>query len=709
MADASPQPLLNDFEPASYEAWRAAAEALLKGAPFERRMLTPTVEGVTLQPIYRAEDAPAPAPLPGFEDRRRGAGAEGYAQEPWVVSQEIPEGLPSDFNAALRADLMRGQTGVNILLDVASQEGKDPDSALPGEVGACGLSVGHLNDLREAFAGIVPEAVPFHLQAGASALPLAALFLAWVDGAASNCERLSVAFNCDPLAYLLSAGHLPVSANAAFDEMAALVDTCQARGEGLSAIGVSALPIANGGGSAVEEVAYALAAGTQYLRELQARGAEIDTAASGMVFSFALGPMFFMEVAKLRAARQLWHRIVTALGGSEAASGMRIHARTTLWNKTATDPYVNMLRTATEALSGVVGGVQSMHVGCFDEVVRVPDTFSRRMARNTQVILAEECELTAVTDPAGGSWFIESLTEELAKQAWTYFQEIEKAGGALEAIKAGSIQERVAGVRDKRQQLVNSRRQSLVGTNVYANLDEQPLPPRVPDYGAIQAKRAKELEQLRSTNGEANDLKILEALQNLVNLKGTDRTAALLEAARAGATLGELSRALRVGEQPLKATAIPSVRGSAPYEELRRASARYTAEQGHPPKLALACVNVLKRHKPRMDFTVAFFAAGGFVPEPLEANLPAEEAAAAVAASGMKVVVICGADADYPEYVPAFCRALKAKAPEATAILAGDPGEHASAFAEAGLDDHISIKSPNYAVNRKYLEKVGVL
>lgn len=708
MTEPSAPNLLKDFEPASYEAWRAAAEALLKGAPFEKKMLTPTVEGITLQPIYRAEDAPPAADLPGLGNRRRGNTVEGYAGQSWAISQEIPEGLPSEFNAALHADLMRGQTGVNLLLDVATQEGKDPDQAMPGEVGACGLSISHVDDLRAALAGVVPEAVPFHLQAAGSALPIAAIFLAWAERADANLAQLKVAFNCDPLGALALSGRLPVSLSSAYDEMAALTQTCQASGPGLRAVGVSALPVSSAGGSAVEELAFALAVGTEYLRELGQRGIGIE-AAGQFVFTFGLGSMFFMEVAKLRAARQLWHKIVMAFGGDEAVAGMRIHGRTNLWNKTVTDPYVNMLRTSTEALSGVVGGIQSMHVGCFDEVARVPDTFSRRIARNTQVILAEECELTAVVDPAGGSWFIESLTTELADKAWAYFQEIEKAGGASAVLRDGSFQARVAGVREARQKQINTRRQSLVGTNVYANLEETPLPSRLPDYTAIQQQRAAELGQLRTSNGEANDLKVLEHLQNILNLQGASRTEALLQAAKAGATLGELSRSLRAGQTPEGVTALPSARGSQPYEAMRRAAERYTQWNGHAPKLGLARIGKLKRHKPRMDFTTAFFAVGGFEPAPLEAELAPEAAAEAAVASGAQVFVICGTDDDYPEYVPAFCRALKAKAPEVSIILAGAPGEHEAAYQEAGLDDHISIKSPNYAVNQTYLQKLGAL
>ncbi|MEM8549823.1 MAG: acyl-CoA mutase large subunit family protein, partial [Verrucomicrobiota bacterium] len=435
--------LLETFAPVDYDAWKAAAEALLKGAPFDKKMLTPTPEGITLQPIYRQEDMKGLGHLesfPGEFNFARATKDEGYLNEPWKIAQELPYGDPEEFNSIALEDLMRGQDALNIILDMATQDGRDPAESKVGEVAACGLSLACLDDLKTAFKHVLPEAIQISFQSGVAGLPLAALLIAWAKAESKDAAVLNGGINLDPLAVLARSGRLSLSLEAALRDVATLAKACQDHAPGMTAAGISTMPYASAGASAVEELGCALASGVVYLKAMLEAGMEIDAAAKSIRFEFSLGANFFMEVAKLRAARILWAKVVQAFGGSREAARMRVHGRTGLWNKTVHDPYVNMLRTTTEALSGVIGGVESMHVGPFDEVSEVPTTFSRRIARNTQVILQEECELRGVIDPAGGSWFIENLTDEVAKAAWGIFQEIEQAGGMVAALESGMVQ-----------------------------------------------------------------------------------------------------------------------------------------------------------------------------------------------------------------------------------------------------------------------------
>ncbi len=705
----NPAPL---FPTSTYEEWKASAESLLKGAPFDKVMLSQTPEGITRQPIYFKEslDPQGPAAtVPGADGFLRGVRPDGYRLKSWEIAQELHYGEAVEFNQALLSDLSRGQNAVHVAPDLATLAGLDPDSAPAGHVSACGLSLSCLADMQRAFRGVLPDAVSFHFQSGAGGLAIESLFLAWLSGQSVDPGKIRGSLNFDPLAILAGAGGLPTSPEQCYDEMAALVSFNSLAMPGFSTVGVSALPYHCAGASSVQEIGVLLATGLTYLCALGERGIGIDEAAGQIRFTLSIGPDFFMEIAKLRAIRPLWARIVRELGGSEAASVLRAHARTGLYNKTRHDPYVNMLRTTTEALSGVIGGVDSLAVGTFDECLGLPDEFSRRIARNTQVILQEECELTAVIDPGGGAWFIESLTGEVSRKSWDFFREIEKQGGIAKSLETGFVQEQIAAVRKEAEQMLAQRRRSLVGTNQYPNLGETSPAVQVPDYEALRVKRARELAAHR-ISGEAHaDELILKALGQ-ISSAGKDVIPHLVQAVAAGATIGEITRAVRsqaAGSPVIKA--LPNTRLAKIYEDLRAASQSYRAAHGHGPKLYLANLGALRRHKPRTDFIRAFFETGGFeVINPTGTTDPAVIASQA-AASGAKLVVICGHDEDYPVQVPALIPALKQAVPGATVLLAGHPGDNEPVFKQAGLDDFIFVKSNNYQTNKRYLIALGVL
>lgn len=714
MENAVNEPLLGEFKPSSYDEWKDAAVELLKGAPFDKKMLTPTPEGITLQPIYRREDlgnAPASATLPGFDGYTRGARPDGYRAEPWEIAQELSYGEPAEFNQIALGDLYRGQNALNVTLDIATLKGLDPDAAKVGEVGACGLSIASLSDMKVAFKNIIPGAISIYFQSGCAGAPIMALFRAWLDSLPDvNISEIKGGFGVDPLGVLASAGTLPTSLDQLYDEMLCIAMSNVAEMPNFTAVGVSGLPYHCAGASATEELGAMLATGLAYMRALTGRGMDISDAARQIRFSIAIGSNFFMELSKIRAARQLWARIVKELGGDDGAQAMKLHARTGFNNKTRHDPYANMLRTATEALCGVVGGVESLCVGAFDETIRVPDEFSRRIARNTQVILQEECELTAVVDPAGGSWYIENLTDQVARKSWEVFQSIEKAGGVYQALQDKVIQQMVAKTAAQKVKLVGQRRLSLVGTNQYPNLEEKELDPRIPDYAVIQARRANELERHRMRADDETDEVIIKLLGEVQEAGGSDKLTKLVEAVSTGATLGEVSRALRsFAKPPICIEAMPNRRLAENYEELRAASVEYKEKHGHGPKIFLTNLEKLKRHKIRADFTRSFFETGGFEVLGSPGFTNADDAAKALQESGALLTVICGCDPDYEAMAADFMKAIKAKLPGVNIILAGDPGEHADAFKAAGMDDYIFIKSDNYATNRKYLERLDVL
>lgn len=707
------QTLLNEFPASTPEEWRTAAEKLLKGAPFDKVMTRQTPEGIRLEPIFRKEvleQLPASGTQPGFDGYLRGTSAAGYTEKAWEIAQELPYGTPSEFNAAARADLMRGQNALNVILDIATLKGLDPDSAKAGEVGACGLSLACLKDIQAAFEEIIPDAISFHIRTGCSGLSVGALFFAWLESKGVDLSTVKGSLGMDPIAVQAAAGLLPTSLGELLDEQAVLAAFCAKSAPGIKSVGVSTLPYHQAGGSSVEELGIALASGAAYLTELTERGLSVDDAAKQIRFSFAIGPNFFMEIAKLRAARVLWAQVVAGFGGSAEAQKITMHARTGLYNKTKKDPYVNMLRTTTEALSGVIGGVDSLCVGNFDEVTRLPDTFSRRISRNTQIILQEECELTAVVDPAGGSWAVEWLTNEISEKSWAFFQEIEKQGGVIPALENGFIFDSIAKTAKDVDNKLNQRRVSLVGTNVYPNLEEKPLDDTSIDYTAIRDQRAREIAAARMELDENADAAVMSALGKLLEVDRDALMPALVEAISAGATIGEVTKTIRASAEPAEAIRpLIATRLAAKYEAMRDASVKFAEKTGEFPKIFLCNLGPLRRHKLRADFIKGFFQSGGFeVISPKGFETP-EEAVKALTESGACITVVCATDDDYAEKFANYATAIKQALPDTRVLLAGFPGDKEDEYRAAGMDDFVFVKSNNYEVNRFHLQGLGVL
>lgn len=702
----------NDFPPLSYADWKAAVETELKGAPFDKKMLTPTYEGITLQPLYRRDDLEGLKHVdtfPGFAPYVRGIRASGYRAESWQVSQELYAPAPTEFNRLARAALTRGLTSLNMVVDHATRNGQDPDRVLsPEDVGAGGVSIATLDDVARALDGVEVAQVPLFVRTGASALPFAALLAAWLRRQGKPLSQLTGCIEMDPLGILAHEGKLPQSLDGAYREMALLTRWAAQHAPGLQTICVHSRAWHESGASAVQELAFALAAGVEYLRQMHQRGLDVNTVAPHLRFALTVGSHFFMEIAKLRAARLLWANAVAALGGSEEAQKLHLHVRTAQFNKSRLDPYVNLLRTTVEAFGAVMGGAQSLQVGAFDEVIRPPDDFSRRLARNIQLILQKECDLDKVIDPAGGAYYVEWLTDQLARRAWALFQEVEKRGGMAAAMRQGFPQAEVAQTRAARLKAVAHRRDTLVGVNQYANSKEEPLPATAAVPPDFHRHRARQIEDYRSGAEETQSTTILERLNRIVNGGEAGVVEAAIEAALAGATLGEITRALRANDTPETGwQPVPLVRAAEAFERLREAVRAHAAQHG-PLKIFLANLGPLKQHKARADFCRGFFATGGFeVIYPAGFAMP-EEAARAAVDSSAPVVVICSTDETYPALVPPLVKAVKATAPQRKVLLAGYPPDQIETHRQAGVDDFVHLRLDAAAFLTQLAAQLGV-
>ncbi|MDR0353560.1 MAG: acyl-CoA mutase large subunit family protein [Opitutaceae bacterium] len=701
-----------DAARAAHANWRKVVEAELKGVPFEKKLVTRTAEGIALQPVYtRADTAGLPDldSAPGAAPFLRGTSRKGYHEALWDFAQEIALAAPAGFNAALLSDLQRGQNSVALSLDRAGRAGLDPDAAA-ADAGAEGLSIADLDDLSAALDKVELTAVPVHLRAGATALPLASLLAALAKKRGIDLGKINGSLTADPLGELAARGALPAGIDALYDDLAVWTTWAEKNAPGLATIGVDASLWLEGGGNAVQELAFALAAGVEYLRALVRRGLAPAQIASRLRFTFAIGPQFFMEIAKLRAFRLLWTRAATAFGLEPGQTPAKLHARTARWNKTVLDINVNMLRTTTEALSAVLGGVNSLHIAPYDEVMGAPDDFSRRISRNIHTLLAEEFHFTAPNDPAGGSFYIEKLTDELARKAWTLFQEVEKQGGLLAALKTGLPQTQVSGTAKNKTDGLDKRRIGLIGTNLFPNLKEKTPPARpatTPEFAATRAQAIKTRRPATMTLRLKFTNFILEKTHHAE--KELD---AAIHAAAQGATIGQLFAAIHSGAQPdAPVTPIAPRRASESYETLRAASDTYAANHGARPRVFVAKMGPVLQHKARADFTAGFFATGGFEMIADETFDTAEAAAQAAIASGAPIAVLASTDDTYPTLAPAFAKTVKTAKPTLKVILAGAPADETlkTTYQKAGFDDFIHIRANNRGMLENLLKQLGAL
>lgn len=709
MSTQTTSPLLSEFPPVSYDEWRKLVEAELKGAPFDKKMFTATYEGITLKPIYRREDIanlPHVNSLPGFAPFVRGGSASGYVKESWDVSQEIAVASPTEFNFAARNSIGRGLNALNMVLDRATRNGLDPDWAAPEDVGFGGLSIATLDDLNRALDGVLLDKTSLFVRSGASALPFAALLVALARKRKTSLATLHGCIEMDPLGVLAHEGKLPQSLDGAYREMAALTEWAAKNAPQLQTLCVHSRAWHEAGGSAVQELAYTLASGVEYLRQLAKLGLDVNTTAPRLRFAVTVGTNFFLEIAKLRALRMLWSRAVAAAGGNETAQKISLHVRTSQWNKSVVDPYNNLLRATVEAFAGVLGGCDSMQVGAFDEVVRPPDDFSLRVARNTQLVLQKECELNHVIDPAGGAWFIENATAEIASRAWALFQEVEKAGGMEAALRTGGPQRAVAETAARKIKSVTSRRDSIVGVNQYANPKEKPLEVPAEDAKAFHKRRVQQVASHRTALEDEDSQIVLNWLSKVISLNGSDLFGVCVEAVSAGATLGEITRALRINDTPSEPiTPVCITRAAKPIEGLRAAMNR---RAGGPARVFLCNMGSLKEHKARADFSRGFFSVGGYeVISPTGFKTP-EDAVTALLKSRAEVAVICSTDENYPKLVPAVAEEIHSQKPDTIVVLAGYPQEQIEAHKKSGVDEFIHLRADVVEVLTRINERLGI-
>ncbi|NTF33603.1 methylmalonyl-CoA mutase [Rhizobium skierniewicense] len=540
--------------------WAGLAEKELKQSPDSLVWETP--EGIDIKPLYTADDIqdiPHLGSMPGFKPFVRGPRATMYAGRPWTIRQYAGFSTAEESNAFYKRNLAAGQKGLSVAFDLATHRGYDSDhERVVGDVGKAGVAIDSVEDMKILFDGIPLDEMSVSMTMNGAVIPILASFI--VAGEEQGCSRakLSGTIQNDILKEFMVRNTYIYPPEPSMRIIADIIEYTAREMPRFNSISISGYHMQEAGATLVQELAFTLADGREYVRAALKKGLNVDDFAGRLSFFFAIGMNFFMEAAKLRAARLLWARIMEEFKPQKASSSMlRTHCQTSGVSLQEQDPYNNIIRTAYEALSAALGGTQSLHTNALDEAMALPTDFSARIARNTQLILQHETGVTKVIDPLAGSYYVESLTNDLAEKAWALMEEVEALGGMTKAVDDGLPKRLIEEAATKRQAAVDRGEEIIVGVNKYRLENEDPIDILDIDNTAVRTSQIKRLEMLRRQRNQASVDAALSTLTEIARTGNGNLLESAIEAARARASVGEISDAMRsvFGDH----TAVPEV------------------------------------------------------------------------------------------------------------------------------------------------------
>ena len=579
----------------SLKDWAALATKELKGTAPDS-LTWNTLEGIPVKPLYTAEDTanlPHMGGVPGLAPFTRGVKATMYAGRPWTIRQYAGFSTAEESNNFYRKALAAGQQGVSVAFDLATHRGYDSDHPrVVGDVGKAGVAIDSVEDMKILFDGIPLEKVSVSMTMNGAVIPILANFI--VTGEEQGVDRslLSGTIQNDILKEFMVRNTYVYPPEPSMRIIADIIEYTSAQMPKFNSISISGYHMQEAGANLVQELAFTLADGREYVRTAIARGMDVDAFAGRLSFFFAIGMNFFMEAAKLRAARLLWHRIMSEFQPQKTGSLMlRTHCQTSGVSLQEADPYNNVIRTAYEAMSAVLGGTQSLHTNALDEAIALPTEFSARIARNTQLILQEETGITHVVDPLAGSYYVETLTHQLAEEAWKLIEEVEAMGGMTKAVATGMPKLRIEESAARRQAAIDRGEDVIVGVNKYRKAKEDPIDILDIDNVAV---RDSQIARLKSTRAARDSAACEAALAELTRraAEGGNLLDAAVTAARARATVGEISDAMekvfgrhRAEVKTLAGVYGAAYEGDAGFEAIQADVEAFAAEEGRRPRM----------------------------------------------------------------------------------------------------------------------------
>jgi len=676
---------------ATEQDWKALADKEVKG----KDLTWHTPEGIEVKPLYTAEDVADIDPgLPGFAPFTRGVRASMYAGRPWTIRQYAGFSTAEASNAFYRRNLAAGQKGLSVAFDLATHRGYDSDHPrVTGDVGKAGVAIDSVEDMKILFDGIPLDKMSVSMTMNGAVIPVLAFFIVAGEEQGVDKSLLDGTIQNDILKEFMVRNTYIYPPEPSMRIISDIFAYTSANMPKFNSISISGYHMQEAGATQVQELAFTIADGMEYVKYGVASGLDIDKFAGRLSFFFAIGMNFFMEVSKLRAARVLWHRVMTKLGAQDERSKMlRTHCQTSGVSLTEQDPYNNVIRTTIEAMAAMLGGTQSLHTNALDEAIALPTDFSARIARNTQLVIQEETGMCNVVDPLGGSYYIESLTQELVDKAWEIIERVEAEGGMAKAVAAGWPKAMIEQAAAATAARIDRGEQVIVGVNKYRKAEEEPIDILDVDNHAVREAQIARIKRVKASRDEAACQAALFALQE--GARASDNLLALaVDAARARATLGEISAAMEAGfgRYATKPTPVQGIYGGAyqddvVWERLKDGVTATERRLGRKPRMLVAKMGQ-DGHDRGANLVSSAFGDLGFevVPGPLFQT--PQEAAALALAENVDVVGASSLAAGHKTLIPELIRELQDAGRADIKVIAGGviPAQDYEFLREAGV------------------------
>ena len=708
-----------DPDSATPEAWRAEAEKTLRGKGLDS-LTWQTAEDIAVKPLYTAEDLETlqyTNTMPGLSPYIRGPQATMYAGRPWTIRQYAGFSTAEASNAFYRKALAAGGQGISVAFDLATHRGYDSDHPrVTGDVGKAGVAIDSVEDMKILFDGIPLDKVSVSMTMNGAVLPILAGYIVAAEEQGVSQDQLAGTIQNDILKEFMVRNTYIYPPAPSMKIIGDIIAHCSRNMPRFNTISISGYHIQEAGANAALELAYTLADGKEYIRTALAAGLGIDDFAPRLSFFWGIGMNFYMEIAKLRAARLLWARIVAEFNPQNAKSSMlRTHSQTSGWSLTEQDPYNNVVRTTIEAMAAVFGGTQSLHTNALDEAIALPTEFSARIARNTQLIIQEETGITNVVDPWGGSYMMESLTQSIADKAWELIEEVEAAGGMAKAIETGMPKLRIEEAAARKQARIDRGEDVIVGVNKYRTDDASEVEVMQIDNDAVRTSQLARLASLREARDEAAVEDILEQLyQSAVTGEGNLLELAI-EATRRRATGGEISFALEreFGRFNAQAQTVSGVYGSAfqhdeNWQGISMDIEAFVEKYGRRPRM-LVCKMGQDGHDRGAKVVATAFADVGFDIDLSPMFSTPEEVARQAIENDVHVVGASSLAAGHKTLVPQLVEELRKQGAEDIVVIAGGviPRQDYDYLYEAGVKCIFGPGTPIPQCAREVLDAVN--
>ena len=706
------------FSSADLAAWeKAAAKSAPNGDVSALNWVTP--EGIIVKPLYTKRDTeglPHADTLPGFEPFLRGPQATMYAVRPWTIRQYAGFSTAEESNAFYKRALAGGGQGISVAFDLATHRGYDSDHPrVTGDVGKAGVAIDSVEDMKILFDAIPLDKISVSMTMNGAVLPVLAGYIVAAEEQGVAQEKLSGTIQNDILKEFMVRNTYIYPPEPSMRIIADIIEYTATHMPKFNSISISGYHMQEAGATQALELAFTLADGEEYVKTAIAKGLDVDAFAGRLSFFFAIGMNFYLEVAKLRAARLLWWRIMKKFKPKSAKSMMlRTHCQTSGWSLTEQDPYNNVVRTAIEAMAAVFGGTQSLHTNSLDEAIALPTDFSARIARNTQLIIQEETHITNVVDPWAGSYMMEKLTQDMADQAWAIIEEVEAMGGMTKAVESGWAKLKIEQCAAEKQARIDSGKDVIVGVNKYRLDKEDPVEIREIDNSAVREAQIARLKKIRSTrDGQA----VRQALDALTDAAKTGKGNVLdlaVKAVRLRATVGEISEALEKQWGRFRATnqAISGVYGAAfeqdwAWQEIKQDVAAFDAAEGRRPRVMIAKLGQDGHDRGAKVVATALADLGFEIVIGALFQTP-EEAARQAIEDDCHAIGVSTLAAGHKTLVPALVRALKEQGGEGIIVFVGGviPAQDYDFLNKAGASGIFGPGTPIPACARQVLAAI---